>query len=278
MNEQTRRRELVKNVADMVATGRMRIADILPYVAEKPMVQRRVLSRLMDAEGHENNRLFGAMAQASGDEDLKKKLKRHAADEARHARMFKQLMDDLGYEHLPADGEGYLDRIARICDWGKDVDLITFLATLVYIEKKALLILETLMASLPEDHVIHRTVQEIHKDELRHIAWVNEYLEQQAAKDPSVQATLDGIAVADEYINVTMQAVGPVGYAHRVRALRDLAKANDWKLDNEIFQGELKSLLRDPNNGDVMLRKLAQVAVENSRAPKFLKKRVARAA
>lgn len=271
------RRKLLLNLSTMVLKGEMNADGLLPHVIDDPEVQRRLLSRLMAAEGHENNRLFGALAQASDDDDLKKKLKRHAADESRHARMLKELLDELGMTPEPAADEGYLDILSRIGVMEDDVALVPFLASLVHIEQKALSILDATRRGLAPEHPIHRTLSEIHQDELRHIAWVSEYLSDVAKKDASAKKVIEQVAAADCYANAVLRAVGPVGAVKRLRALSALAQALELKATDKLVVDELKDLLRKPLNGDTVVKNIFKKAIEGSRAPRVIK-RLAKAA
>ncbi len=273
----SQRRKLLLNLSAMVLKGEMSADGLLPHVIEDPDVQRRLLSRLMAAEGHENNRLFGALAQASNDEDLKKKLKRHAADERRHAKMLKELLDELGLEPEPAPDEGYLDILSRVGVMEEDVALVPFLASLVHIEQKALLILDATRRGLAPEHPIHRTLSEIHADELRHIAWVSEYLLEVAKEDPSAKKVIEQVAAADHYANAVLRAVGPVGAVKRLRALSKLARAMELKATDKLVVEELKDLLNKPLNGDLVVKNIFKKAIEGSKAPPFIK-RLAKAA
>ncbi len=186
----------------MSRPARPRIPDaarhLLTFLLRDRAVQLEVFNRLRAAEGFEGRALLHEISARAEDRGLREKLARHAADEARHERLFGELVVALGGTPGPVpavalacgDAPTFLAEFDRLAERSRHLDRVEgdregaitdLLAALLVIERKAVLAMTVLKPALPLGHPGRLTLAAVLADEGRHVAWVTEELDRRSA-------------------------------------------------------------------------------------------------
>lgn len=186
---------------------------LLTFLLRDRAVQLEVFDRLRAAEGFEGRALLHEISARAEDRGLRERLARHAADEARHERLFEELVQSLGGTPKPVPAvalvgrgapppappgaaagssaaAGFLAEFDRLAERSRHLDRVEgdregaitdLLAALLVIERKAVLAMTVLKSALPVGHPGRLTLAAVLADEGRHVAWVTEELDRRAA-------------------------------------------------------------------------------------------------
>jgi hypothetical protein len=163
---------------------------LLTFLLRDRAVQLEVFNRLRAAEGFEGRALLTEISARAEDRGLRERLDRHAADEARHERLFEDLVVSLGGTPRPVPAATFIAEFDRLAERSRHLDRVEgdregaitdLLAALLVIERKAVLAMTVLKSALPLGHPGRLTLASVLADEARHVAWVTEELDRRAA-------------------------------------------------------------------------------------------------
>lgn len=118
--------------------------------------------------------IIGRVARKTKDPDLRVKLTRHCAEEARHAWRWTEALLSLGAEPLEVHDEPQERYFARAKGIGSEIELLAFMLTFETLATFHL----TMHQQRPGTHpVIRRVIEELNADEAGHTAWTKERLD-----------------------------------------------------------------------------------------------------
>jgi len=149
--------------------------------------------------------LMGKLARRMDDPDLKRFLTHHFADEARHAWLWTEVLEQLG-EPLREVPDAYQQAYSR--EAGLPTDVIELLATTLVLERRSLATYEEHLTVPDTPPVVRATLERIIGEERWHLAWLDERLDaaRRRGEAARVDAALARFTAIDERAFVVASA------------------------------------------------------------------------
>ncbi|MBX7219812.1 MAG: ferritin-like domain-containing protein [Blastocatellia bacterium] len=209
-------------------TGSYSREAALREAVKYPEVLCEMLNRLRAGEADEGRYLLDAYAETLPPK-YAARLRQHSADEARHAQLFEDMLIRYGGTPQPVTGETFMTEFQRLSGRSRD-DMPTLeelLAGLYQIECRAWMGMTMFMEALEPGHPVRELLQEVRKDEERHIRWVADTLQFLASTSPERAATIDRLSKRFAAVDKAAFLALTGTRRERVKALFEIARNLD---------------------------------------------------